>query len=342
MAETRVRPLQTEEVGKAGYGDPEVGAWIVVGPFVGESTAVATHDIESCGHLRDLESRGEHDDVAWSSRSIGSDDSFGIDMRNGIGDQLDPGLEKSSVPAVVEQDPLSVGRVVGQTLGDQVLTSLEFPHDVIGHLLAVEVVATIDRSLRVRPIRILLQMPEQTVGVTPRHREAVPRRVVRQVVDEPLGAVGNRVVITLDGAGPLRTALVHGECRDRVGDLRHDLHGRGAGPDHGDRPTTYIEIFGPAGTVERPSGEGVDAVDRRQFRNVQLSDRTDEDRGIDSSHLVADPDVDEPPRRVVVPHRALDRRTERDVRRDPELVGGLLEILLEFGLGTEVARPAMR
>ena len=140
-----------------------------------------------------------------------------------VDNEFDIRLANGREPTIVEQDALAVGRVTRHALLDKVGAPVELCQEMISHLLAVTFVGSID-GVRVLPIRVFPQEREETVAVPPQHDEAEPRRIERQVLEQPLRAFGNWFVIAGDRSRPLRRALIHGEFGDLVRDRRDNLH----------------------------------------------------------------------------------------------------------------------
>jgi hypothetical protein len=191
--------------------------------------------------------------------------------------------------------------------------SLQLSADEVGQLAPVTVVDRIDRTLRMRPVRVLLQRLKQSVAVAPEHREAEPLGVVRHVRQQPLRLLPDRFAVAGDWPRPLRRALVDRQRTYAVGDLRHQLHHGGAGADHGHALALDLQALGPVRRVEANALEAAGAVNARQLRIAQLADGADEKARAHDAVAVGPAQLRDPLPGLFVPRRAHQLRREADV-----------------------------
>ena len=200
-----------------------------------------------------------------------------------VGDQFDVRFGQCPEPVVVEQNALAIGRIGRHAFFDQVGAVLQFRQDELRQLLAVPVVALVDGAIGMRPGRILAQERQQPVAIAPEHVEAIPLHVKRQMREQPLRALGDRIGIALHRPRPLRGALIDGDRGHAVGDRRHELHRGGAGADHGDMLAVELDVVGPQRRMQHRSRKILVALEMGGGGVIELADRTDQRRWIQTS-----------------------------------------------------------
>ena len=153
----------------------------------------------------------------------------------------------------------------------------------------------------------------QRLGAPPEQPEAVQLAVVGHVAQQPLEAVGHRLVVVRDREVPVRGALEDLERRHLLGDDRRELGGAAPGADHADALAGEVDAVVPLGRVERRAGEAVAAFDVRQLRAVELADGADHGVGLQAVLFAVGADQLERPR---------GRRRRRTPRRRPRCRSG--------------------
>ena len=98
--------------------------------------------------------------------------------------------------------------------------------------LAQFVVLRADRAFLVVPRGIFLHGRENAFGHPPEHREAIPLRVVRHVVQQPVFSLGNVLVVLRRHADPRRRALENHHFLRYLRHLGRELERARAGADH--------------------------------------------------------------------------------------------------------------
>ena len=131
------------------------------------------------------------------------------------------------------------------------------------------------------PVRVLAQEPQQPVAVAPEEGEAIPCRIERHVLQQPLRAGLHRQAVLGYRPHPLRRALVDGEAGHPVGDRRHDLHRRGAGADDRHAFSVELEIVRPRGRVKERPGENVRTLDWRDRGPLEVAGGGDQHLRLD-------------------------------------------------------------
>ena len=119
----------------------------------------------------------------------------------------------------------------------------------------------------------------------------------------------------------------------------NDLRGRRARAHHRDDLVGEVVLVLPARGVELRALEVVEPRPVGVARDVQEPDAADEHVALVGGAVV---EADRPHVAVVVPGRRLDRDPEAQVRAQPVLVDGLLEVLLQLGLLGVGAGPVVR
>ena len=284
------------------------------------------------------------DHVGFPELAVGGHDPLRDDPIDRGADQLDVGSAQVAQPvAVVLEDPLAHGGIVGERLLDQVLAAVELRADPAGQQLTPRGVALVDAvavGVGVVGVDAVRRGAAGDAGVP--HDEAEPAGVEGQVAQGPPLTGRHRRPVHRVGEHPLRGALIDGQRVHVLGDRRGDLEPAGAGADQGEPLPTDVEVVGPPRRVERRPGEGVHALDVREPRDVQRADGTDDEPG---AMVLVDPfriaEADEPRAVVLVPHQTGDGGAEPAVRTQPVLVEDLGEVVPELGLPAVVLAPVV-
>ncbi len=177
---------------------------IVVGPLLAQLTTVATRHMHRLKQLARLEARGHQDHVHCMTRAAGVNDLAALDAIHRLGDQRHIRTLERLIPAVVDQDALTVRRVVRQAFCDQIRAVTDLAHEVLGELAPLAVVAVVHRPLGMRPVRVEPYGGQQTITEAPHQTEAIPRVVVGHVLQQPARLGADRAVVVLRRSGPLR------------------------------------------------------------------------------------------------------------------------------------------
>ena len=130
-------------------------------------------------------------------------------------------------------------------------------------------------------------------------------------------------------------ALVHVEVTHLGLDGRHDLDGRGAGPDDGHPPAGEVDVVVPLRGVEQVTGERLDALDLGELRRGQATGRVDQ-RG---AREVARGRPHPPQHRLVVPRRLEELDAEVEAVEHAGLGRDLLQVREDLGLRGVGVRP---
>ena len=155
------------------------------------------------------------------------------DRGDRVGDQLDGvALQRRQPRAVVLQHALAEGRVAGRHLRQQLRVVADLLRDPVGEVEPHHLVHGVHRALGMRPLRIDLDRLQDAVRRRPEDHEAVPLRVVRHVLQQPLLLVAHARVVARVRRHPGRLALEDEEPRRLLRHLGHELEGAGAGADH--------------------------------------------------------------------------------------------------------------
>ena len=311
--------------------------------------AVAAMDLDRPQHLARLKTGGHQDHIDLMTTTGGIDDHAALYMVDRLGDQLDIRTAQRLIPAVVDQDAFAVGRIVGQAFLDQVGAPLELAEQVVGELLTLAIVAVVHRALGRGPVGVAPHGGQQTITETPHQTEAIPGVVVGDVLEQPLRLGADRAVIVLRRSRPLGRTLEDG---DMLGFLRHrtqKLHGACAGADHADPFALERDIAAPARRVPRRAGEGVDALDGAELRDVEKAHRGDHRIGPARAQTAVGLAGDDfPATGVLVPvHRdhldtEFDIPAQVEIGRNPALIVEHLVALGVVAAPVEVGRKRIR
>ena len=148
-------------------------------------------------------------------------------------------------------------------------------------------------------------------------------------------------MVILGGDQPRRRALEDQQLVDRGGDLGNELHGAGAGPDHGHPLAPEIHIVAPAGRVERNALERLAPRDRGERRAVQLADRADDRLCLERLLALRRAQAQRPRAALLAPLGRRDLGLEADVLAQPEAIGAGPEVVEQHLLRGVVLRPVL-
>jgi hypothetical protein len=177
---------------------------------------------------------------------------FGRDFTDRVADEFDVRLRQPcAIPVVVDQHALGERRIIGDdALAQALFVRAELAFDVVDERVSQARVVGVDRARQLGPAAIEVQRRVQTSGVRVKQPKAIPARIVRHVLDQPL----------------LRGAL---------GKAWHELHGAAA--DDRDALAADGGSVIVARAVERRRAKRADAGQRRDARPIQLPDRADDE-----------------------------------------------------------------
>jgi hypothetical protein len=114
------------------------------------------------------------------------------------------------------------------------------------------------------------------------HDESVPTSVEGQVAQRPFVSGRHRGVVQRVWDDPLGRALEDGESLHFRCDCGPYLEAARPGADKGEPGPANVDVLGPASGVEGGTGKGVHSVDLGHSRQIQRSDRADDEATIES------------------------------------------------------------
>ena len=126
------------------------------------------------------------------------------------------------------------------------------------------------------------------------------------------------------------------EVLDGGGDLRHELHGRGPGPNDAHPLSRQVETVLPASGMKDLAAEGVET---RKVRDGGLAQRAGRPHQHRRAVLLAPRRADDPAGGGVVPARLLHFSTESQERAHIETVHALADVVPDFALRGERTGP---
>ena len=332
MRQPGVGAHQREQIGVVRHRGAQMGTRVVHAPDLTQRHARTAANVHRREHLADLEAGGQDDHVRFVDRAVGRHQARAFDAIDRFGHQFDIGAPERLEPAVVDQDALAIGRIVREALGDQVVAAFELLEDVVGHHLAMTVVARIHRALGMRPVGVALQGGQQAVAEAPQQAEPVPGVVERHVLEQPLRLRTDAALVVGVVPCPLRRTLEDGDLGGLGRQRAHELHGAGAGADDRHFLAGQRHVVTPLRRVPGGSGEGLHARKGRHLGPVQLADRGDHRVGpAHAARPALLAQLDFPLLARLVPAQCFDLDPETDVATQLELVGELLQVFPDFG-----------
>ncbi len=333
-------PVEAEQVGEAGDGDPQVGGGTVPPPLR-QHGPVAPHDLHGPQVAVGVEAGGvdDHVDLVVPAR-LGAH-AGGRHGGDGVGDQLHVVAGQGAEPAaVVLEGALAQAHVVGYHLGQQVGIVADLVGHPLGEHLTGGVVQGADRLPLVGPVGVDPHGREPTVARRPEEQQPVPAAVEGQVAEGPGRPGGDAVVVVGVGEHPRCAALEDGHPRRLGGDGRHDLEGTGPGADDGHPLAGQLGALHPHRRVHPLATEGVDPREVGELGPVELADGADQCVGL--QHLdrpVGAPHLQRPPVAGLLPGGPDHLGPEPDVVGHTELVHAPVEVAAELGGLGEEAGP---
>jgi hypothetical protein len=313
-----VRPVEHEQVGESGGGDAEVGGCAVV-PRLVDTGATAPDHVDRREVLRGREP-GRHDDrVDHALAPVVGDDARRGDAHDVVSDELEVRFVERRVVRVRHERPLAAVGVRWTQL---------LAHRGVGDL--------VDRRVGRR------DRQGQLLGVREQH--PLVHRVLEFAaeLDDRSGVRAERFELLLGVRGvglrrdPVRGALEEVDHARLLADLRYELHRGSGGADHRDALAGEVVVPVPLRGVEHRAGEGVEAIDVGPRKVVEHADGAHDDVCDDGAAIV---ERESPGGRRLVPHGAPHAVAQMDVGEQAVLLGDVLHVGEDLGLGAVGLRP---
>ena len=268
-----------------------------------------------------MEARPEDDGVDLALGAVGRDDRVGADLLDALGDELDVVLRERRVVVVAEQDALAADPIAGT----QLLAQRRVAH------LAMQMQAAEALEPLHGPLVHEAQDEQLPAPVDGGPREALQAR--NAPVGPALHGADRAVGVAQD---PGRRALVDVQAIDVGLDPRDELDRRSPRPDHRDALPGQRVVVVPRRGVEDGALELLQPWDLGRGGLAQGAHAGDEDVGGERPGG----GLDDPARLVLVPGGFGDLMAEAHVGEDLEALRAVAQVVPDFLLEPEGARPA--